>query len=42
VLRLLAKRNTDIGNQRIRLVCRMHALLIEPGPGRDLQGDQRL
>lgn len=33
VLRLLAKRNKDIGNQRIRLVCRMHALLIELDPG---------
>jgi transposase len=29
VLRLLAKRNTDIGNHRTRLVCRMHALLAE-------------
>jgi transposase len=33
VLRLLAKRNTDIGNQRTRLVCRMHALLLELDPG---------
>jgi transposase len=33
VLRLLAKRNTDIGNQRSRLVCRMHALLAELAPG---------
>lgn len=33
VLRLLAKRNKDIGNQRTRLVCRMHALLIELDPG---------
>jgi transposase len=33
VLRLLAKRNTDIGNQRTRLVCRMHALLAELAPG---------
>jgi transposase len=33
VLRLLAKRNKDIGNQRIRLVCRMHALLLELDPG---------
>ena len=29
VLRLLAKRNSDIGDHRTRLVCRMHALLIE-------------
>ncbi len=28
VLRLLAKRNTDIGDQRSRVVCRMHALLM--------------
>ena len=27
VLRLLAKRNTDIGDQRTRLLCRLHALL---------------
>ena len=33
VLRLLAKRNTDIGNHRTRLVCRMHALLAELAPG---------
>lgn len=33
VLRLLAKRNKDLGNQRIRLVCRMHSLLIELDPG---------
>jgi transposase len=33
VLRLLAKRNTDIGNHRTRLVCRMHALLIELAGG---------
>lgn len=33
VLRLLAKRNTDIGNQRTRLVCRMHALLLELAAG---------
>jgi transposase len=33
VLRLLAKRNIDIGNQRTRLVCRMHALLLELDPG---------
>ena len=33
VLRLLAKRNTDIGDQRTRLVCRMHALLLELAAG---------
>ncbi len=33
VLRLLAKRNMDIGNQRTRLVCRMHSLLLELDPG---------
>jgi transposase len=33
VLRLLAKRNIDIGNQRTRLVCRMHALLAELAGG---------
>lgn len=33
VLRLLAKRNRDIGSQRIRQVCRMHALLLELDPG---------
>jgi transposase len=33
VLRLLAKRNIDIGNQRTRLVCRMHALLAELAAG---------
>jgi len=33
VLRLLAKRNTDIGKQRARSVCRVHALLIELAPG---------
>lgn len=32
-LRLLAKRNIDIGKQRARLVCRVHALLIELAPG---------
>jgi hypothetical protein len=36
VLRLLAKRNTDIGNHRTRLVCRMHALLVRRRRGRDL------
>ena len=33
VLRLLAKRNNDIGNHRTRLVGRMHALLVELAPG---------
>lgn len=33
VLRLLAKRNTDIGNHRTRLVCRMHALVAELAGG---------
>jgi len=33
VLRLLAKRNTDIGNHRCRLVSRLHSLLIEIAPG---------
>lgn len=33
ILRLLSKRNIDIGNQRTRLVCRMHALLLELDPG---------
>jgi transposase len=33
VLRLLAKRNTDIGKHRTRLVCRLHALLGELAGG---------
>jgi transposase len=33
MLRLLAKRNTDIGNQRSRVVSRMHSLLAELSPG---------
>ena len=33
VLRLLAKRNTDLGNHRTRLVCRLHAQLAELAPG---------
>ena len=33
VLRLLAKRNIDLGNQRTRVVCRLHALLAELAPG---------
>jgi transposase len=33
VLRLLAKRNIDIGKQRTRVVCRLHNLLMELAPG---------
>jgi transposase len=33
VLRLLSKRNTDIGNQRQRVVCRLHNLFQELAPG---------
>jgi transposase len=33
ILRLLAKRNTDIGNQRSRVVCRLHAALSELSAG---------
>lgn len=33
VLRLLAKRNTDIGDRRCQVVGRMHSLLIELAPG---------
>ncbi len=33
VLRLLAKRNSDIGDHRTRVVCRMHALLVELAAG---------
>jgi transposase len=33
VLRRLAKRNHDIGVQRIRTVCRLHSLLAELAPG---------
>ena len=33
LLRLLAKRNTDIGDQRCRVVSRMHSLLVELAPG---------
>jgi transposase len=33
VLRLLAKRNIDIGNQRSRVVSRMHSLLVELAGG---------
>ena len=33
VLRLLAKRNNDIGDQRTRVVCRLHAMLAELAGG---------
>jgi transposase len=33
VLRVLAKRNIDIGNHRTRVVCRLHNLLMELAPG---------
>ena len=33
VLRLLAKRNRDIGNHRTRVVCRLHAALAALAPG---------
>ena len=33
ILRQLAKRNIDIGNQRSRVVCRLHNLLMELSPG---------
>ncbi len=33
VLRLLAKRNSDIGSQRTRVVCRLHAMLCDLAPG---------
>ena len=33
VLRLLAKRNMDIGSQRQRVVCRLHSLFSELAPG---------
>ena len=33
VLRLLAKRNTDIGDRRTQIVGRMHSLLVELAPG---------
>lgn len=33
VLRLLAKRNLDLGSHRTRVVCRLHALLAELAPG---------
>ena len=33
VLRLLAKRNSDLGSQRSRVVCRLHSLFAELAPG---------
>src|SRR3989442_738246 len=33
VLRLLAKRNLDLGRERTRIVCRLHAMLCELVPG---------
>ncbi len=33
VLRLLAKRNKDLGNLRTKVVCRLHALLADLTPG---------
>ena len=33
MLRLLAKRNLDIGNHRTRVVCRLHAALAGLAPG---------
>jgi transposase len=33
ILRLLAKRNTDLGNHRTRVVCRLHAALNELSAG---------
>lgn len=33
VFRLLSKRNSDLGRQRARVVCRLHALLAELAPG---------
>jgi transposase len=33
VLRILAKRNVDLGSHRTRVVCRLHALLAELVPG---------
>lgn len=43
VLRLLAKRNTQLGGSRTRTACRLHALLaelIEGGTSRKLKADQ--
>jgi transposase len=33
VLRLLSKRNSDLGRQRARVVCQLHSLLSEVAPG---------
>ena len=33
VLRLLSKRNSDLGRQRARVVCRLHSLFAELAPG---------
>ena len=33
VLRLLSKRNRDLGRQRSRVICRMHSLFVELDPG---------
>jgi transposase len=33
VLRLLSKRNSDLGRQRSRVVCRLHSLIAELSPG---------
>ena len=33
MLRLLAKRNKDLGSHRTRVICRLHALLAELAPG---------
>ena len=41
VLRLLAKRNTDIGDTAPGSCRRLHALLVELAPGRNRQGNQR-
>ena len=40
VLRLLAKRNIDIGNQRSRVVCRIHAVLVGLAAGGKAQGNK--
>ena len=33
VLRLLSKRNSDLGSQRTRVICRLHSLFAELAPG---------
>ena len=33
VLRLLSKRNSDLGRQRCRVICRLHSLFAELSPG---------